>query len=75
MNWSETNTFNVWALFLRDFLHIFWLLNSNFGSKCPNFIPNVFNFRKMLEVSYSQFKKGEKYFDSTQIRKMSKLDF
>jgi hypothetical protein len=24
-------------IFLRNFLHIFWLLNSNFCSKCPNF--------------------------------------
>jgi hypothetical protein len=37
----------IWALFLSNFLHTFWLLNSNICSKCPNFIPNVLNFKKI----------------------------
>jgi hypothetical protein len=29
--WSYSTFFSqIWALFLRNFLHIFWLLNSNF---------------------------------------------
>jgi hypothetical protein len=44
---TKIKKFDIWALYLRNFLHIFWLLNSNFCSKCPNFIPNVLNFRKL----------------------------
>jgi hypothetical protein len=63
------------GIIFEKLLHIFWLLNSNFCSKCPNFIPNVLNFRTIWEVSYFQLKKEEEYIDSTQIGKMSKLDF